>query len=365
MYFTLKIFSLIISLIFIIPACQPSIDRSYIEADSPLIKYTGRINNVAPKAPVIYWPGSEIEVNFSGDSLKVILEDEKGKNYFNIVIDGDSLRYIKLDSGRSTYLLAANLSAGTHQIELIKRTEWDLGNTIFHGFEIVNGNLSEPDPGSGRVIEFFGNSITAGYAIEDNTGGDSPDSIFTNHYTTYGAVTARHFDAEYIGTIRSGIGIMISWFPVIMPEIFDRLDPEDPLSRWDFSRITPHVVVINLFQNDSWLVDRPDYPTFKERFGDTRPDEEFIINAYIDFVSSIRQKYPEAQIICALGSMEATREGSPWPGYVTEAVRRIDDTKVYTLFFPYTNKEGHPRVEDNRIMAESLIAFIKEITGWE
>jgi hypothetical protein len=32
------------------------------------------------------------------------------------------------------------------------------------------------------------------------------------------------------------------------------LDPVDSTSKWDFSGYTPDVVVINLFQNDSWLV---------------------------------------------------------------------------------------------------------------
>lgn len=364
MYSTFRINVLIVSFIFSLVACQDEADRNYVASDSPFIKYTGRINNQDPKAPVIYWSGSEIELNFMGDSLKIILEDERGRNYFNLVIDEDSLRYLKLDSGEHTYLLAAGLTDEFHQIALIKRTEWDWGNTTFHGLEIVNGKLSEPESRSGRVIEFYGNSITAGYAIEDNTGGDSPDSIFTDQYPTYGAVTARYFHADYIGTVKSGIGIMISWFPVIMPEIYDRLDPTDALSQWDFSRITPDVVVINLFQNDSWLVEMPDHPSFKQRFGESRPDEEFIINAYIDFVSSIRGKYPETYIICALGSMDATRQGSPWPGYITEAVKRMNDKKIETLFFPYIQKDGHPRVEDNRLMAEKLITLIEERTGW-
>lgn len=359
-----RIYVLIALILIALPACKSKIERTFHEADSPLIRHTGRINDQVAKAPVIYWSGSEIEVNFKGGSLKVMLDDENGRNYFNIVIDEDSLRYIKLDQGTHTYLLAAGLTDQFHKIELIKRTEWDRGNTVLNGFELVNGKLSEPDPGNARQIEFFGNSITAGYAIEDNTGGDSPDSIFTNNYNTYGAITARHFNADYIGTVRSGIGIMISWFPLIMPEIYDRLDPTDSLSKWDFSKITPDVVVINLFQNDSWLVEMPDHPSFKQRFGDSPPDEEFIINAYIDFVFSIRDKYPEALIICALGSMDATREGSPWPGYVKEAVKRMKDKNIETLFFPFMQKEGHPRVEDNRKMAEKLIAMIEEKTGW-
>jgi len=314
--------------------------------------------------PEIYWPGSQIEIRFKGETLKVKLKDEKGENYFNVVIDDDSLRYFRLDAKEKLYTLAEGLPKGPHKIKLIKRTEWDFGKTMFYGFQILNGELLEPPPRNKKTIEFFGNSITAGYAIEDLTGGDSPDSVYTNNFSTYGAITARHFNADYIGTVRSGIGIMISWFPLIMPEMWDRLDPSDPESKWDFSRIQPDLVVVNLFQNDSWLVQKPEEPTFSQRFGQEPPDTEMIVTSYAGFISKIRAVYPKTPIICALGSMDATKEGSPWPGYVSEAVKSLNDINIYTLFFPFINNNGHPRVEDNRKMADQLIGFIEETFEW-
>jgi len=347
-----------------VSGCHKSGKLIIIHADNNLIRYTGRINFENEKIPEIYWPGTQIEVKFEGEELKVKLKDEKGENYFNVVIDDDSLRYIKLDTLERLYALAKGLPSGPHTIQLIKRTEWDLGKTWFYGFEITNGSILEPPAVNDRIIEFFGNSITAGYAIEDLTGGDSPDSIYTNNYNTYGAITARHFNADYYGTLRSGIGIMISWFPLIMPELYDRLDPTDPESKWDFKKMQPDLVVINLFQNDSWLVNMPDEPTFKERFGEDPPGEEKIISSYTDFIGKLRVVYPDTPIICALGSMDATREGAPWPGYVTDAVKRLEDVNMYTLFFPFTDKPGHPRVDDNQEMAEQLITFIEENINW-
>ena len=356
------VFGLFLTLL--ISGCVPDVELLFVDPDSELIHYTGRINFKNKKTPEIYWPGTQIEINFSGQSLKAKLKDERGKNYFNIVIDDDSIRYLKLDSRERFYTLVEGLPDGPHNIKLIKRTEWDLGKSWFYGFEITDGKPLDPPSKNERVIEFFGNSITAGYAIEDLTGGDSPDSIFTNNYNTYGAITARHFDADYYGTVRSGIGIMISWFPLIMPEMWDRLDPTDPDSKWDFSKVRPDLVVVNLFQNDSWLVNMPEEPTFEQRFGDKPPDENKIISSYVDFISDLRGVYPEIPIICALGSMDATKEGSPWPGYVTKAAETLDDRNLYTIFFPYINNEGHPRVDDNRIMADQLIRFIEETLNW-
>jgi len=351
-------------LVFLITGCIPEADLTSVNPDNEMIRYTGRINFEDEMAPEIYWPGTQIEITFKGEELRAKLKDEKGENYFNIVIDDDSVRYVRLDTIERLYTLAKGLPDGKHNIKLIKRTEWDLGKTWFLGFEITNGKLMQMPERNRRIIEFFGNSITAGYAIEDLTGGDSPDSIYTNNYKTYGAITARRFNADYYGTVRSGIGIMISWFPLIMPEMWDRLDPTDPASKWDFSKVQPDLVVVNLFQNDSWLVHMPEEPTFEQRFGNEAPDEEKIISSYVDFISKLRGVYPETPIICALGSMDATREGSPWPGYVTTAVENLDDQELYTLFFPYINKPGHPRVEDNRKMADQLISFIEDTFNW-
>jgi hypothetical protein len=335
--------------------------KHYEPADEK-IRITGRTQN--SDSVTIYWPGTSVKVRFRGNTLKAHLRDERGTNFFNVVVDDDTVYHLALDTVKRFYTIAQNLPEGEHTVELIKRTEWDLGKSWFYGMQVTGGELlSLPEPGK-RVIEFFGNSITAGYAIDDTTGKDSPAGLFTNNYYTYAAKTARHFNADYYCTVKSGIGIMISWFPMIMPELYDRLDPTDSLSKWDFKKVQPQVVVINLMQNDSWLVNLPDHESFKRTFGKIPPSGSQITAAYKTFVSNIRKVYPDAHIICALGSMDATKPGSPWPSYVTSAVNQINDPKIYSLFFAYTGKPGHPDRGDNDKMAKELIAFIEDKVGW-
>lgn len=333
-----------------------------VPASNELIRVVGRVKNDRDSI-TLYWSGTSILAHFNGSELRALLKDERGENYFNIVVDGKYVRYIKLDKVKHYYTLASGLPKEDHTVELVKRNEWDRGKTWFYGLA-VNGEMKGLPPKNKRIIEFFGNSITAGYAIENYTGGDSPDSIYTNNYNTYAAITARHFNADLYCTVKSGIGILISWFPIIMPELYNRLDPDDPSSKWDFKQVTPGIVVINLFQNDAWLIKKPDHPSFKQRFGTKAPDEKTIIEAYRVFVQKIRHVYPQATIICALGCMDAMRPGSPWPGYVRQAVAELHDKKIYTHFFPYMNKDGHPRREDNAVMAESLIDFINKNIRW-
>ena len=360
----LKTSPFFLSLLLFITACAKQQDL-VVNFSNPQLAYEGRIDTTSTPSAELFWSGTRISMNFEGDTLAATFADERGDNYYNVIVDGDSLTIFRPDSAKHEYVLAAGLGAGPHSVEIFKRTEWDRGMTSFYGFRIAGkAKLLPRDEPKKRKIEFYGNSITAGYAIDDLSGSDRSDSIFTNNYLSYARLTADHYQAQYSCICKSGIGITISWFPTIMPEIYDRLNPVDSTSHWDFSLYTPDVVVINLFQNDSWLVNRPDFPEFKARFGTQAPTPEFIVNAYADFVRSIRAKYPDAQIVCILGSMDATREGSPWPGYVEQAVAQLGDPKIYTHFIPFKNTGGHPNAAEQQVMAQSLISFMDEHITW-
>ncbi len=65
-----------------------------------------------------------------------------------------------------------------------------------------------------------------------------------------------------------------------------------------------------------------------------------------------------------LGNMDITSEGSAWPGYVTEAVQQLNDKNMYTLFVPFKNTQGHPKTTEQKVLADSLIAFIDKNIVW-
>lgn len=336
----------------------------FVSFGDSAISYEGRVA-FGDEAAALAWSGSSATVWFRGSSISAVLKDRDTANFYNVIVDDKVVAKINTDSSKRTYVLASGLGKGTHKVQLFKRTEWDKGTTLFYGFEVkANATVLPRHPKPARKIEFYGNSITCGYAVEDTRGKDSGDGYFENNYVTYAALTARHFNAQYSCIGKSGIGMTISWFPLIMSEMFDRLDPNDAASKWDFSKYTPDVVVINLFQNDSWLVNMPTHGQFKARFGTQAPGEDFLVTAYADFLADIREKYPNAQIICALGNMDAMREGSLWPGYVDKAVVRLADPKIYSHFFKYKNTPGHPSVSEQQMMADDLIAFIEQTIKW-
>lgn len=325
------------------------------------ISYEGRIGeNTKLNAAEIYWPGSSVSIKFEGQKVSAILEDENGDNYYNVILDGEPKDVLRLKKGKKIYLLADNLSSGVHTVELHKRNDWTFGTSLFYGFKIALDSVLQL-PKKNTWIEFYGDSVTVGYGNEDDAGQDRSTGDVTNNYLAYGAITARNLNAEYTCIAHSGIGIMVSWHDLIMSEEYDRFNPNDESSKWNFYSRQPDIVVINLFQNDSWLVNRESNIQFKHRFGSKTPSKEQIIESYVSFVKTIRSKYSKAKIICMLGSMDITQEGSVWPDYVLQAVNRLNDNGIYTLFAKFKNTKGHPKVNEQAAMAEQLTVFVKSL----
>ncbi len=340
----------------------PASAALFIPADNPHIQYSGRINFTRPEAPLLYWPGTSIKAVFKGTSLAVILDDRSGASWYAAFLDDDFDHPVVLDCapGRHRYEIATTLQDTLHTLLLLRRTEASTGPTIFLGLELQDGGLLLPPPPKPlRKILFYGDSITCGMGNEAPDDGVDDHFDEENHFLAYGAIAARHLDAEYMCIARSGIGILISWFDLVMPDYFYRLDPDDPGSRYDFSLFTPDVVVINLLQNDSWLYKKLDpVPTAAD-----------IVQAYADFVRTIRRHHPDAFVVCALGSMDATREGSPWPGYIEMAVTRLrtedGDGHLGLHFFPFTGWGKHPRVRHHLEMGETLAGYIAAEMNWK
>lgn len=336
-----------------------------IAADNPQLQYTGRIDFSDTKAPFLSWPGTTVEANFTGDSLQIVLDDDNGKNYFDVILDGedDYPFVLECKQGEQTYTVGYRLKPGHHTLVLYKRTEGGEGGTRFKGLVLGDGaELLPPPPRPAHKIEFYGDSITSGMGDEGADNGRDDLASEKNQRLSYAGWTARYLGAEEHCISCSGIGIMMSWFPFIMPQYYDQLSAVgNNDTSWDFSQWTPDVVVINLFQNDAWLVGRdhklqPD-PTNAQRTA-----------AYKTFLDKLRSLYPHAYFVCALGSMDATREGSKWPGYIQSAVDQVKQedphARIDTLFFPFTGYGQHPRVAQQRANARMLTALIKERMGW-
>jgi lysophospholipase L1-like esterase len=325
-----------------------SLSGTTISADNPKLQYSGRVNFANPKAPEIYWAGSGVTIAFQGTDIAAKLV-VTGDNYINVIIDNGEPAPLKVTAMGKAYDLAQTLAQGPHTVRLLRRVDFQLSKIAFEGF-ILHGSPAEvadlPAKPT-RRIEFYGDSVTSGAGLENPP--QAKDPAYENNYLAYGALTARALGADYRCISLTGIGILKSWFPLIMPNIYNRLNPADPGSRWNFSSWTPDVVVINLGQNDFWLI-KPTDPATME-------------TAYMKFFGAIRSKYPHARIIAGIGCMDGASSQSPFPRYISEAVAKMKDAKITSHIFKFTTNL-HPNAGQQQAMADELIHQISQVMNW-
>lgn len=332
-----------------------------ISPDDPRLSYIGRFNFAHPDGPTFDWPGTAVELAFTGSSLTVLLDD--GGNWYDVTINGQT-SVLQTLLNQERYVLAAGLGEGIHTARLEKRTEGMVGQATFMGFVLEPGGaLQPPPPRPERRIEFVGDSITAGYGVE----GDSPTCPFSvateNVGRSFAAVAAEAVGAEMMVTAVSGIGVIRNYND---PEMigsdamtvrYGRALATEPRPLWEFQRWRPDLVVINLGTND--------FST------NPQPTEIIFVQAYIDLLNDIRRQYPFAPIIAMAGPVMPDYAA----GYVQTAVNHMNtaqhDPNVH--FLPVPNNlviptdygcDYHPNITGQLKIAAVLLPKIREIMGW-
>lgn len=306
------------------------------------------------------WSGSYVVARFEGPGIAVRIKDE-GYNLFHVVIDGEEKKVLRTDKakGEALYPLAEGLTDGPHVVSLHRRTEAKVGEAVVYDFEPTAGKLLSPPPPPGRHIETIGDSISTGYGNE----GPGPTCTYVNsqqnEYATYGAIAARNLGADHTTIAWSGKALheMKMYFDKALPK-----RPDGPT--WDFSKIQPDVVVINVGTNN---------------FAHGDPGEARFVRLYHELVRAVRAAYPKAFIVCALGSMlsnvypEGRNNLTKARKYMKVAVAKLKeagDTNLDFIEFPeQKHADGlgcgfHPSLKTHKLMGERLTAFIKERMGW-
>jgi lysophospholipase L1-like esterase len=243
-----------------------------------------------------------------------------------------------------------------------------LPTSVFGGF--VAGTPGAPPPFSGRLIEVIGDSISAGFGnlgveqhpngAQDPNGGCPFETKTQSAYMAYGHVAARATKADASVLAGSGWGIYSDNggnTQNVMPSLFSNTVGEQKTPAWAFTA-KPQAVVINLGTNDASA-----HNLSADKF---KP-------AYSAFVATIRGKYPDALILCAVGSMLSGTDRNNALMYLQElAASRAEqgDKKVKVLdpgtqdALKGTGCAWHPNVAEDARMAGLLAAELKSSLGW-
>jgi lysophospholipase L1-like esterase len=319
--------------------------------EPPGVRFVGRVDTSDGKGTRFEWPGVSLHARFTGTSVSIDLEDSNASE-LAVFVDGTEHPKLVAKSGRQTYPLATGLAAGTHELEVWRRSEANIGLSEFFGLTFAaGGQLLAPPPALARRIEIVGDSITCGYGNEGQPGCTfSADT--ENNYLAYGSVAARAVNAELSTVAWSGLGMYRNYNDVgpsakPLPYYYDDALPSVP-TPWDFTRFVPDVVVINLGTNDSSTHGDPGQP---------------FIDAYVAFIHHLRSKYPNAWIVC----LDATTAVTNDIKQVVSTFTGAGDTKVEAFALTGQNGsgcDGHPNVASDALMGASLATELKRVMGW-
>jgi hypothetical protein len=334
------------------------IASEWIPADDPGIQYFGRWDTADPAHPAHSWPGVYIVLNFTGTSIGVRMTDDV--NYYNVDVDGKFHGVFHGDEpGEADYWLADSLDAGPHTLRLSKRNIAFGRIFSLAGFLLDDGaKLLPPPPAPKRKIEFLGDSFTA---AEGNEAAEpemewTAKMPVTNIDQGFAAVIARHFDAEYTATCRSGIGLVNDWQghrDINLPSRFDWTLMESDQPKWDFSRWIPDLVVICLGLND--------YSGFGGWTGSVSDENtELFRTTCHAFLDRIRNVYPGVKIMAV----------APHVDWIRQQVHQVVDEETaegnrdawYAQFDYFDGgyvANGHPTVDTHHKMADQIITAIE------
>lgn len=307
------------------------------------------------------WPGTSLRARFVGTGISIELEDS-GSNRFDVFVDGVPQPVLAPRAGRGTYVLAAGLEEGEHEVVVTRRTESLFGVTKFHGFE--NAEIV-PSAGRARLIEFVGDSITAGFGVLSETPdcGLDPETEAETH--AFGAYAAAALDADHVAIAHSGKGVYKNGggdTTNTMPDLYGRVLADDASSEWDYD-YAPDLVVVALGTND---------------FASGDPGEGFV-DAYVAFLARLRELHPDAWLLVAESPMLSDVEPAGEMrrtiarGYyedVVEQRRSAGDSRVALVEIPeQLSSDGygcsmHPSETTHRKMADALVERVRELVGW-
>lgn len=311
----------------------------------------GRFDRAKPAQPVVIWAGSRLSLDFEGGALAVVFGEATGQNFFDVTVDGvTAIAGVPAGPGYR-FAWPHALKAGRHRLEIFKRSEADAGHVAFRGVELAAGAQAwTPEPPAYRLrMEFIGDSITVGACNEDGAADQWEDRRTHNHALSYDFLTSQALGADHRAMAVSGMGICEGYVEMKAGQVWDRIYPRAASARADLAAWQPHVVCINLGEND-------DSFTRNQQ----RPFPAGYTAGYVALGRAVRAAYPSAQIALLRGGMFGGAKSPELKAAWEAAVKELEagDPRVSHYVFSHWS-DLHPRVSDDRAMAAELTAWLK------
>lgn len=338
------------------------------------LSYTGRIDWSRKEEPVFVFPCTSVCMRFTGNMLKLHVKNRQAywDNYLGCILDGKQITLpLPQDGPAVLEVPVEQTEKKEHEVLIFKRQD-SCHEVCFLGAEIEDGaKLLDAPKKPERKIEVYGDSVSAGEVSEavDHTGCEDPEhnGEYSNSWYSYAWITARKLNAQIHDIAQGGIALMdqTGWFCepdyIGMETVWDkvRYNPQfgKPLE-WDFKSYTPQVVIVAVGQNDSHPQDY-----MKEDFCGEKA--QMWRKCYREFLGGLRQKYPDAWIVCCTTLL---CHDQSWDCSIGQVVREMKDEKISQYLFRRNGKgtPGHLRIPEAEEMAQELADYISnlKIEGW-
>ena len=303
--------------------------------------------------------GMEFVANCSGDvsvtfnALGFKRTDELGGCYYTVIVDGvnkarDFCHITEV--GDTTVKIAEGLAQGNHTFEIYRQSEIELANIGIKSVALTGELLTAPE-NNDMYIEFVGASQWGGYgnlATNDTASEDAPSAYYQDGTQALTYLTARELNADWSIVSVQGIGASWGWQSTSMDTVYKYLRyNKDKTTLYDFAR-QPDYVVIGLGTNDYSRMEANNKTT------------DDLVNSFVDFISLVREKNPNAKIIWVCNMMTSNVNT-----YVEKAVEEFGGAESNAYSFAVTmNTDGgkkHPSTAGHKVMAEEISAFINDL----
>jgi lysophospholipase L1-like esterase len=323
-----------------------------IPASDKCFRYEGRIDFNDANSPVVVWQASRISIDFEGDTLALLFDKPTWQNFFNAQVDSKTTIVEANEGMPPKDTKFTGLGKGRHHLVLSKRSEGNAGSVHFNGIQIDDGaKVWASAPVVYKLkMEFYGDSKTAGACNEDgNT--DQWDTRRThNGLLSYAAIASDAFNADHRNLTVSGMGVITGYVDVNAGQMWNKIYPKASSPLADMKSWVPDVVFVNLGENDDTFTKKQKQP-FPADFND----------GYIYLVRNIRGAYPKAHIVLLRGGMYGGMHSKPldaaWKYNVEQLEANDKNISHYVLKYQAMN---HPRVAEDRILADELITWLKQ-----
>lgn len=328
--------------------------------------YSGRVENLTDHKVLLIGSASSVSFDFEGDSCSVSLQSiEEHQNYVSLELDGAYIGRFRIEKGVvQSFPVMVSTKKKTHHLTIYKATEAANGAILFTGTTaklVKNLNINK------KKIEFIGDSITCGFgndtALIPCGTGDWYDQH--NAYYAYGSILSRSLNVDYVLSSVSGFGIYRNWNDehkeeAIIPDVYENLYlNKDNSKPYDFA-FQPDLVSICLGTNDL-----SDGDGKKERLAFN--EEKFISN-YVDFIKTVYKHAPNTRIVLLNSPMVSGYRNITLVRSLKKVIHAFENDikhKAITLFeFEPMKANGcgsHPDIADDKIMADQLIPFFKNL----